>query len=189
MRDPRGRYTSGIFCVYTAYFSELFICFSIVFGEYDVYLSKQILIIMLHIEKVEKSSEFILESVSKLISQLTSGDVYFTKSDIDNIISSECSNLYLLYNDDIIVGMFTLVHYITPTGKKYWLEDVVVSEDMRGQSLGKRMVEEAIRIVSKDGKSKLMLTSKPSRIVANKLYQSVGFQKKETNVYKMDFDK
>ncbi|WP_353890396.1 GNAT family N-acetyltransferase [uncultured Bacteroides sp.] len=60
---------------------------------------------------------------------------------------------------------------------------------MRGQSLGKRMVEEAIRIVSKDGKSKLMLTSKPSRIVANKLYQSVGFQKKETNVYKMDFDK
>ena len=189
MRDPRGRDTSGIFCVYTLYFNELFICFSIVFGEYDVYLSKQILIIMLHIEKVEKSSEFILESVSKLISQLTSGDVYFTKSDIDNIISSECSNLYLLYNDDIIVGMFTLAHYITPTGKKYWLEDVVISEDMRGQSLGKRMVEEAIRIVSKDGKSKLMLTSKPSRIVANKLYQSVGFQKKETNVYKMDFDK
>lgn len=144
---------------------------------------------MLHIEKVENSSESILKSVSNLISQLTSGDICFTKSDLDKIISSECSSLYLLYNDDKIVGMFTLAHYITPTGKKYWLEDVVVAENMRGQSLGKRMVEEAVRIVSYEGKAKLMLTSKPSRIVANKLYQSVGFQKKETNVYKMDFDK
>ena len=32
-----------------------------------------------------------------------------------------------------------------------------------------------------------MLTSRPSRVVANQLYQSLGFEKRETNVYKMKF--
>ena len=31
----------------------------------------------------------------------------------------------------------------------------------------------------------LHLTSNPMRVVANKLYQSIGFQKKETNCYQM----
>jgi hypothetical protein len=30
-----------------------------------------------------------------------------------------------------------------------------------------------------------MLTSNPKRIAANKLYQAMGFERKETNVYRM----
>ena len=37
------------------------------------------------------------------------------------------------------------------------------------------------------GKSKLMLTSRPERLVANNLYKSLGFKPRNTNVYRMDF--
>ena len=33
----------------------------------------------------------------------------------------------------------------------------------------------------------LMLTSNPKRVAANKLYQAMGFERKETNVYRMKF--
>ena len=95
--------------------------------------------------------------------------------------------MFLMYRGHEIIVMFTIANYLTPTGHKYWLEDVVVDNRYRGQLLGKRMVEEAIRLVEKRGKSTFMLTSKPARVVANKLYSSLGFEKKETNVYKMDF--
>lgn len=39
------------------------------------------------------------------------------------------------------------------------------------------------------GSSHLFLTSSPARVAANQLYRSVGFEPKETNVYKMTFKK
>ena len=47
------------------------------------------------------------------------------------------------------------------------------------------MIEKAIDFVRQTGNTTLMLTSRPSRVAANALYQSAGFERKETNVYKM----
>ena len=77
--------------------------------------------------------------------------------------------------------------YLTPTGIKHWIEDVVVDDQFRGRSLGRKLIEHAIKELSTAGKSSLMLTSNPTRVAANQLYQSVGFEQKETNVYKMTF--
>lgn len=33
-----------------------------------------------------------------------------------------------------------------------------------------------------------MLTSNPTRIAANKLYQKLGFEQKQTNVYRMNLE-
>lgn len=143
----------------------------------------------LSITKVEKSSFEVIEAINSLLSQLvTSRHIYFSEYELNKIISSESSDIFLLYNEKNIVGMFTLGNYITPTGRKYWLEDVVVDKEFRGKYLGRKLVHEAIKLVSSNGKSTLMLTSKPSRVAANRLYISSGFQLKETNVYKMDFE-
>ena len=64
-------------------------------------------------------------------------------------------------------------------------EDVVVDADCRGRKYGKLMIEKAIDFVRQTGNTTLMLTSRPSRVAANALYQSAGFERKETNVYKM----
>jgi ribosomal protein S18 acetylase RimI-like enzyme len=66
-----------------------------------------------------------------------------------------------------------------------WIEDVVVDEAARGKSVGRRLVEHAMAYAASLGGGSLMLTSRPSRIAANRLYRSCGFSTKETNVYVM----
>ena len=67
-----------------------------------------------------------------------------------------------------------------------WIEDVVIDEAYRGKGLSKMLVRHAIDFVKSQGIPALMLTSNPKRTAANKLYQTMGFEQKETNVYRMN---
>ena len=68
---------------------------------------------------------------------------------------------------------------------KAWIEDVVVAPAFQGRGIGKTLVEHAIRFAASAGADLLMLTSNPSRVAANRLYQALQFERKETNVYRM----
>jgi ribosomal protein S18 acetylase RimI-like enzyme len=68
---------------------------------------------------------------------------------------------------------------------KVWIEDVVVDVAARGKGLGKDLMLFAIDYVSQKNISTINLTSSPERIAANKLYQKLGFVKRETNVYRL----
>jgi ribosomal protein S18 acetylase RimI-like enzyme len=124
--------------------------------------------------------------INELLLQLTTG-ACFTEQDLKDIVASPGSHLFLLFYNGMIAGMLSVGSYQTPTGPKYWVEDVVVDNCYRGKSFGKKLIMHAIDYVSKQKEATLMLTSNPSRVAANKLYQSVGFQQKLTNVYKMLF--
>ena len=87
------------------------------------------------------------------------------------------------------MGMLTVGMYASPTGTKAWIEDVVVDESLRGSGLGRRLVNRAIDYCREEGIDTVYLTSNPKRVAANALYQSVGFVRKETNMYKMDLKK
>ncbi len=81
-------------------------------------------------------------------------------------------------------GLFTLVTYDIPTGKKYWIEDVVVDESERGKGIGKAMMLFAIDFARSAGAREIDLTSRPERIEANLLYTKLGFVRRETNAYR-----
>ena len=83
--------------------------------------------------------------------------------------------------------MVTLCIYQSPTGRKAWIEDVVVDQNYRGKGYGKVMIEKVIEQCINRGNVTQMLTSRPSRVAANQLYKSLGFETRETNVYKMSF--
>ncbi len=85
-----------------------------------------------------------------------------------------------------MAGMLTVGIYVSPTGSKAWIEDVVIDEALRGYGLGRVLVEHAIDFCKREGIDTVYLTSNPKRIAANGLYQSVGFERKETNMYKMN---
>ena len=104
------------------------------------------------------------------------------KSTVPAVCRTQCS-----FYDEKIIGMVTLCIYQCPTGRKAWIEDVVVDQNYRGKGYGKVMIDKVIALCRNKGNMTLMLTSRPSRIVANQLYQSLGFEKRETNVYKMKF--
>ncbi len=128
-----------------------------------------------------------LEAINRLIAQLSTSSHTFTEAELNSLIASPQSHLYALEYDEKIIGMVTLCIYQCPIGRKAWIEDVVVDQNHRGKGYGKLMLRKAMEECQNRGNVTLMLTSRPSRIVANQLYQSLGFEKRETNVYKMKF--
>lgn len=135
--------------------------------------------------EIKEAAAETVAAINVLLSQLTSTPVDITPEVLLSIVNSPCTHLYAAVCDGKMCGMLTLAHYQAPTGRKLWVEDVVVDTSMRGRSIGRLLVEHAIEKAKEIGGT-LMLTSKPARVAANALYRSAGFQAKETNVYKMD---
>ena len=87
---------------------------------------------------------------------------------------------------DCIVGCASLCVFMSPTGLKGSVEDVVVGEAYRGQHLGRRLLEAVIGYARAELRNvDLHLTSRPQRVAANQLYQSLGFERRETNCYRL----
>lgn len=84
-----------------------------------------------------------------------------------------------------IIGMATLIALATPSGLYGMVEDVVVDERARGRGVGRALVARLIAEARRQRMTMLELTSSPGRIAANHLYQSLGFQKRETNPYRL----
>ena len=127
------------------------------------------------------------EAMQRFLDQLTSSPMTFTEDMFNQLLASPNSHLFFLLKDEQIAGMLTVGIYYSPTGGKAWIEDVVVDESFRGQGLSKLLVTHAIEFTQSKQIPSLMLTSNPKRIAANKLYQAMGFKRKETNVYRMNF--
>ncbi len=84
-----------------------------------------------------------------------------------------------------IVGCASLCVTASPTGCKAHIEDVVVLSSYRGRQLGRCLMEYVLGYARKELQTgtKIYLTYRPKRVAANALYQSLGFRRKETNVY------
>ena len=123
--------------------------------------------------------------LKELMKQLSSS-CEFNEQQLQQVIDSKDCHLYVLLNNDVIVGCATLCLFFSPTGAKASIEDVVVDEKYRGQHLGKKLLEHVIHEARQFSPIKLQLTSRPTRVAANKLYQSLVFEKRETNCYKLD---
>jgi ribosomal protein S18 acetylase RimI-like enzyme len=85
-----------------------------------------------------------------------------------------------------IVGVSTLAVFPIPTASRAWIEDVIVEEALNGQGIGRRLTEAMLDRARQLGCKTVDLTSRPSREAANALYQKVGFELRETNVYRFE---
>lgn len=127
------------------------------------------------------------EAMQRFLDQLTSSPMTLSEEMFNQLLASPNSHLFFLLKDEQIAGMLTVGIYHSPTGGKAWIEDVVVDESFRGQGLSKLLVAHAIEFTKSKQIPLLMLTSNSKRVAANKLYQTMGFERKETNVYRMKF--
>jgi ribosomal protein S18 acetylase RimI-like enzyme len=84
--------------------------------------------------------------------------------------------------------MLTLAVFRIPTGVRAWIEDVVVDENQRGRGVGEALTQAALELASARGARTVDLTSRPSRDIANRLYKRMGFELRETNVYRRKLD-
>ena len=136
---------------------------------------------------VERTTEVTPELISAfemLIPQLSSSNPPPTANELQEIVSSEASVLFVARVDGKIVGSLTLATFRIPTGLRAWIEDVVVDGSARGHGVGEALNLAAIEEARVRGAVTVDLTSRPSREAANRLYQRLGFVQRETNVYR-----
>ncbi len=95
--------------------------------------------------------------------------------------------LFVAELDGQIVGSLTLATYRIPTGLKAIIEDVVVESEARGLGIGESLSAAAIEEARRRGAKDVTLSSRPEREAANRLYLRIGFEKRNTNVYRIKF--
>lgn len=109
-----------------------------------------------------------------------------TVSALDSVLVDPDVILYVAREGGRIVGCAELVVFRTLSGLMGRVEDVVVSDEHRGQGIGRQLVEHVIDQARLLEIGQLQLTSQPKRVAANALYRKLGFVLKETNCYKLD---
>ena len=122
--------------------------------------------------------------LKKLLPQLSSSAQMPTSAQIENLLADSNTHLLVAEIDGTIAGILSLVIVNIPTGRKAWIEDVVVDGEFRGQKIGVKLVEKAEDIAADLGVKKIYLTSNPSRQAAHKLYKNCGFEEYSTCVFR-----
>jgi ribosomal protein S18 acetylase RimI-like enzyme len=140
-----------------------------------------------HIERAAGVDDELVEAFARLIPQLSSSSPPPTAEHLRALVSSPDTVLFLARVDGVVVGSLTLAFYRIPTGLKAWIEDVVVDADARGTGVGELLNSVALEEARDRGAKDVSLTSRPSREAANRLYRRIGFEPRDTNVYRYTF--
>ena len=140
----------------------------------------------MNIKEITEFSEKTLAELNKLIPQLTTSRKEISEELLRRIINAEDVHLFVAEDEKVIRGMLTLVFYPIPTDLRVVIEDVIIDATARRKGIGQLLVKKAIEMAKEKGASIVNLSCSPNRVAANTLYQKMGFNKRETNVYRYD---
>ena len=132
----------------------------------------------------EHVDDELVSALGKLIPQLSTSSPPPTRTQLEEVIASPTTTLFVARIENRIVGALTLAIFQIPTGLRAWIEDVVVDSETRGAGVGEALNRAALDMASRRGALTVDLTSRPSRADANRLYLRLGFDLRETNVYR-----
>lgn len=141
----------------------------------------------MHIECVAAVTDELVEAFVRLTPQLSSSNPPPSREHLRAMVASPAITLLVARVPDAagpIAGTLTLAIFRIPTGLRAWIEDVIVDGGYRGQGIGEALTRAALDVARAAGATTVDLTSRPSREAANRLYQRVGFEKRDTNVYR-----
>jgi ribosomal protein S18 acetylase RimI-like enzyme len=136
------------------------------------------------IEAVRQVTDELVDAGRRLLPQLSSSAALLSADDLTRITSHQATTLFVARAEGIIVGMLTLVTFPLPSGLRARIEDVVVDQAARGHGVGTALTMAALEVAQQQGARSIDLTSRASRVAANSLYQQLGFQLRDSNVYR-----
>jgi ribosomal protein S18 acetylase RimI-like enzyme len=136
------------------------------------------------VETVKEVTGELVEAARRLLPQLSTSAAPLSAEDLTGIASHQATTLLIARSDGVIVGMLTLVTFPLPSGLRARIEDVVVDQDARGQGIGTTLTMAALELAERQGARSIDLTSRASRVAANRLYQQLGFRLRDSNVYR-----
>ncbi len=130
-------------------------------------------------------AEELTAALEHLVPQLSASNPPPSLAAVRAMLTHDAVTQLLARRDDgSIVGVATLVAFPIPTATRGWVEDVIVDTASNNQGIGRQLLDAMIARAEELGCKTLDLTSRPSREAANHLYESAGFERRDTNVYR-----
>jgi ribosomal protein S18 acetylase RimI-like enzyme len=140
--------------------------------------------VVIAVEAAAVVDDDLCAAVDRLVPQLSRSSPPPSRAVLERIVADEATMLFVARSDDGIVGMLTLAAFQIPTGVRAWIEDVVVDDRARGGGVAAALVQAALDRSAAMGARTVDLTSRPDREAANRLYLRLGFEVRQTNVYR-----
>ncbi|MDR3570810.1 MAG: GNAT family N-acetyltransferase [Candidatus Pacebacteria bacterium] len=140
---------------------------------------------MLRISHIKTVTDSQWENIVSLEQELHESSKQYPRENLNAMLANDQVFVLAVQDGERIIGMATLYLQQKIDNRAAWVEDVIVSDEYRGRGLGKQLMEELIKTAREEGVLTLNLTSRSSRVAANALYQKLGFEQRDTNVYKM----
>ncbi len=138
--------------------------------------------------KIDQIDDEVYAAFERLTPQLSAASPVPARPFLEAMLAQPNCSLLMARVDGSLCGMLTLVTFCSPMGTHAWIEDVVVDESMRGRGIGEALTRQALQLARQQGAKNVNLTSRPARAAANRLYQRLGFQQWQTNLYRYVLD-
>jgi GNAT superfamily N-acetyltransferase len=140
---------------------------------------------MLRVEPVTEATTEVHTALARLLPQLNAKLTLPPFERLEAIVADPSVTLLVARERDEIVGTATVIVYTTPFWIKARLDEVVVDESARGQGVGAALVSACVDIARAKGAQVAELQSGVLREAANRLYKRMGFELRESNLYRM----
>ncbi|MFI7455630.1 GNAT family N-acetyltransferase [Nonomuraea sp. NPDC049714] len=136
------------------------------------------------IEVIREASQELVVAFGRLLPQLSSSAKPLDFEAVEHIVRGHGNTIVVARAGGEIVGTLTLLLFSIPSGIRARIEDVVVDTSARGQGVAAKLTQHALRLAQEAGARTVDLTSRPDREAANRLYERLGFQARESTVYR-----
>lgn len=136
------------------------------------------------VEKISSSTPQDLTDLDVLMHEL-SATSFCNEVLLNNALNDANVHVYVIRDEGHIVATGTLCIKHTLEFTIADIESVVVSSKCRGRGYGKELMAAMIEAAKKMNVHHIQLTSNPARVAANQLYQDLGFERYETNCYRL----
>ncbi len=136
------------------------------------------------VEELTTYTQQDLADLDMLMHELSAAS-YCNEDILYKVMKDGNSHVYVIREDGHIIATGTLCVMHTLEFIIAGVESVVVSSMYRGRGYSKLLMVELITVARQMVVHHLHLTSNPRREIANKLYQSLGFEQYKTNCYRL----
>ena len=141
--------------------------------------------VTVRIETATAATAELQAALTRLLPQLNPSLPIPTLDHLKAMVADPSVTLLVARDGRDIVGAAAVVVYTTPIWLKARIEDVVVDEAARGRGVGEAIVRRCIEVARERGAAIVELQSARSREAANRLYPRMGFELRDSNVYRL----
>ena len=137
---------------------------------------------------LQTADEETAAALAVLLPEVSSRASPLSRDRVAAVLSFPATSIVVACLDGRIVGMTLLCVCETLAGRFGLIEEVAVDEAARGHHVGVELIVRVLETAETLGLDFVELTSRASRVAANGLYVSRGFEARETNVYRHRLD-